>query len=168
MKSGPLTLAAGCGLLLPAWTGLFLSGVPTTLCPLPVLTITPAFILDSGPQAFRFISVVVLIPALLFFAWNPGLFHGGQRIPKRSFVLMAVLTALTVIWFIAGWKYGVEYQGRPYTYAICVVNIGWLMLLWVMFIRYRRGASFTGNLLFHWIMFAWLAWYAFPYLGELP
>jgi hypothetical protein len=22
------------------------------------------------------------------------------------------------------------------------------------------------NLAFHWVLFAWLAWYAFPYLGE--
>jgi hypothetical protein len=43
-----------------------------------------------------------------------------------------------------------------------------LVLLWWAVIRWKRQPSFRGNLLSHWFLFARLAWYAFPYLGELP
>ncbi len=77
-KSGALTLVAGGGLLLPACAGLLLTGVPTLLCPLPFLTATPAFILSSL-SAGQFARASVLLPSLLFFAWNPGLFRVRHR-----------------------------------------------------------------------------------------
>ena len=164
MKSGPLTLAAGCGLLVPTSLGIFLTGVPTILCPCPILTALPALVLVSSNLYW----VAPLLPVLLFFAWNPGLFRGQEHVPKRSFVLLIVATALSVIWFVGGWKYGLEYQGRQHTYTICAINSAWLLVLWIKFIRRWRGVSFAENLWLHWMLFAWLAWYAFPYLGELP
>ena len=168
MKSGVLTFVAGCGLLIPASIGLLYSGVPTPICPFPFLTITPAFLLSSWLWAYRLTRAAVFVPSLLFLAWNPGLYRGHAQVPKRSLVLLAAATLLSVVWFIAGWKYGLQYQGAHYTYSICLMNVVWLVLLWVIFIRCWRRRSFTGNLLFQWVLFAWLAWCAFPYLGELP
>jgi hypothetical protein len=31
-----------------------------------------------------------------------------------------------------------------------------------------KSKSFASNLIFHWLLFAWLGWFAFPYLGESP
>jgi hypothetical protein len=42
------------------------------------------------------------------------------------------------------------------------------MILWSVFIWAKRQPSFGRNLLAHWLLFVWLGWYAFPYLGELP
>lgn len=164
-KSGALALVAGCSLLLPAYTGL--AGAPTLLCPLPFLTVTPAFIL-STLRAGQFARAAVLVPALLFFAWNPGLFRGQTQIPKRSLALLMIATPLTVIWFVGSWKYGLQYQGRQYTHVICVTNAVWLAALWITLASRWHRDSFAGNLLFHWLLLAWLGWYAFPYLGELP
>ena len=165
MKNELTTVLAGSGLLIPASVGLLSAGAPTLLCPLPALTVIPAFLLYSA-HLFR---TAVLIPTLLFFAWNPGLFRGDVKVPKRSYVLLAVATVLSVIWFVGGWKYGLQYQGPRYTYAICLVNLVWLALLGATFGRSWKGqSSFKLNLALHWILFAWFAWYAFPYLGELP
>jgi hypothetical protein len=42
-------------------------------------------------------------------------------------------------------------------------------VLFFAFVRtWKMGASFRNSLFVHWMLFAWLAWYAFPYLGELP
>jgi hypothetical protein len=154
-----ITLLTGLGLLIPASVGL-LAGVPTVFCPLPALTVLPAFFLSWA---------AAIVPTLLFFAWNQGLFRGVANIPKRSYVLLATATVLSVIWFVGGWKYGLQFQGAHYTYAVCFANIAWLVFLWAMFGRsWKRESSFKTNLLLHWILFAWLAWYAFPYLGELP
>jgi hypothetical protein len=159
-KNGLVTFLFGLGLLIPAYVGLFLSGVPTVTCPLPILTVIPGFI--CGPPA-------VILPTLLFFAWSPGLFRGDAKVPWRSYVLLAVLTALSGMWFVGGWKLGLQYQDARYTRLVCAVNCVWVASLWAMFIyNWRRAPSFRANLLLHWIMFAWLSWYAFPYLGELP
>jgi len=125
-----------------------------------MLTDIPDFI--CGPPA-------VVVPMLFFFLWSPGLFRGDIKVPRRSYVLLAVLTALSGLWFVGGWKLGLEYQGARYTHFVYTVNCVWVVSLWTMFIySWNRTPSFGANLLLHWTMFAWLSWYAFPYLGELP
>jgi hypothetical protein len=160
MKSARITFAAGLCLLVPAWIGLFSTGGPTVLSPLPALTALPAmFGLAFGAMA---------VPSLLFFAWNPGLFRGDAKVPKRSYWLLGTAIILSPIWFVIGWKWGLQYQGVRYTYVVCAGNIVWAVFLGVLFAGFRnREASFKTNLLLHWALFAWLAWYAFPYLGEL-
>jgi len=75
---------------------------------------------------------------------------------------------LSVAYFVGSWKYGYQYQGREHTLAICAINSAWIVILWAMLYRSSKTISFSANLLFHGALFAWLAWYAFPYLGELP
>jgi hypothetical protein len=164
VKSVPITFITGLTLLIPASIGLFVSGVPTVLCPFPTLTFLPALLLSSwGLQ-----GTAVIVPVLLFFVWNPGLFRGEIGIPVRSYVLMAVLTVLSLVDFVASWKLGLRYQGAPYTYTVCAVNIMWVCLLGVLLaVGWKTKSSFKCNLILHWALFAWLCWYAFPYMGEL-
>jgi hypothetical protein len=164
VKSFYSTAAAGVALALPAYWGLMLDGVPTLRCPFPTLTVIPALFLSTG----RLTWLAVLVPAGLFFLWTPGLFHGKADIPRRSWILLSVLTVLTVVYFAGSWGYGLEYQGKRFTYGICALNAGWLVLLWTIFMWRGNKKSFTNNLILHWLLFAWLGWYAFPYLGELP
>ena len=159
------TIAAGVGLLFPASLGLFISGVPTKLCPFPLLTILPAFALS----AFRLPYAAVLVPVLLFFVWHRGLFRGETRVPQRTYALLAIVSVLSTVYFIASWKLGLEYQGAEYTRAVCVVNATWATVLIFAFARtWKNDSSFKTSLFLQWMLFAWLAWYAFPYLGELP
>jgi hypothetical protein len=125
----------------------------------------PAFVLS-----FQHLEdAAIALPSLLFVAWNPGLMRGQVNVPKRSYVLMTVLTILSVFYFVMGWKLGVEYEGIEYTRAVCLINVAWIALLTLAFVRARKTRpSFMSNVLLHWALFAWLAWYAFPYLGELP
>ena len=158
-----LTVLAALSLVAPATLGLFFTGAPTIFCPFPTLTILPAFVLSG------LAPLVVAIPTLLFIAWNSALFRGAPTAPLRSYILFGVLAALSVVYFIGSWSYGLRYQGRKYTEAITLVNAIWIALLTVLFIVSRvRKPSFALNLTVHWLLFVWLAWYAFPYLGELP
>ncbi len=60
-------------------------------------------------------------------------------------------------------------QGARYTHVVCAVNIAWIVVLWTMFVFVRNSKpTFRMNLLLHWTLFMWLAWYAFPFFGELP
>jgi hypothetical protein len=109
------------------------------------------------------------VPVLLFFVWHRGLFRGEARIPLRSYALLAIVTVLSMVYFIAGWKLGLEYQGAEHTRFMCIVNVAWAAVLMFAFGRaWKKGCSFRTSLFLHWMLFAWLAWYAFPYLGELP
>ncbi len=141
-----------------------LSGVHTLLCPFPFVTIVPAFMLAS----VQLHPLAALVPAALFFLWCPGLFRGQTKVPNRSVVFFGILTVLTGIFFIGSWSYGLQYQGAAFTYGTCAANIAWIILLWSVFIWARGKQTFHANLLVHFLLFAWLGWYAFPYLGELP
>jgi hypothetical protein len=165
MNARLIVIAAGLCLLIPAWIGLLSSGVPTLYSPSPTLTILPAFVLSR----WHLESLAVLVPSILFFLWNPGLLlNQPPNLPKRTMVLLGLLTVLAVVDFVLEWKYGVQYRGRRYTILVYIINATWLASLWWTVVRSQRQPSFKGNLFSHWLLFAWLAWYAFPYLGELP
>ena len=126
------------------------------------MTIIPAFLLSAiGPVA---VVIATALPTLLFFAWQRQC-----NVPKRTYVLLGAVVALSFYWFIGGWSYGLQYQGPRLTHLFCAVNVVWDTFLVLVFIANRkRQASFKANLFLHWMLFAWLAWYAFPYLGEMP
>jgi hypothetical protein len=156
---------AGLGLLIPASMGLLVSGVPTIWCPFPTLTVLPAFLLSN----IGLWKVAVAVPMLCFFVWHPGLFSGESKVPRRSYVLLIIAILLSFAYFVASWKWGLQYQGSRFTHVVCAVNAIWAAFLALAFARsWKEPSSFRYNLFVHWMLFAWLAWYAFPYLGELP
>jgi len=155
-----LTLACAFALLPVAWLGLF-TGIPTVLSPFPALTVMFGFFMTARAG--------IVAPTLLFLLWNPSLFRGDGRIPKRSYIFLALLTVFTASWFVQGWNFGLHYQGPRFTQLMLVMNIAWLLGLWTLFLSaWKRTPSFGFSLTIHWLLFAWLAWCAFPYLGELP
>src|SRR3954471_11404154 len=117
MNSRLLVIAAGLGLLIPAWTGLFSSGVPTLHSPLPTLTMLPAFMLSR----WHLHSLAVLVPSVLFFLWCPGLLLNQQsNVPTRTIALLGLLTVLTIVDFVFEWNDGVHYQGAHYTIGVYI------------------------------------------------
>jgi hypothetical protein len=165
MNHRAIAIIFGLSLVLLAWVGLFSAGVPTLYCPMPTMTVVPAFVLSS----VRLQTAAVLIPTLFFFLWNPGLIVGQQStMPKRTVGLVALLSVLTIMDFVLEWRYGMQYQGTDHTIAVYTINVLWLAVIWWAVIHALRRPSFWANLLSHWALFAWLGYYAFPYLGELP
>jgi len=158
------TFVVGLSLAIPAWFGLFSAGSPTLICPLPALTVLPAFY--TPPVLLK---CIVLLPTALLFTWNPGLFEADEEIPQRSYALFVGALLLNIVWFVGGWSYGLRYQGPHYVLIIGAINVLWSAALAVFILfRWKKASSFEASLFFHWILFAWLGWYAFPWLGELP
>lgn len=156
-----VALVGAFALWIPGWIGLMV-GVPTYLSPLPALTVLPEVFLGSR-------ALGAVAPTLFLLMWNPRLFRGAAKIPDRSVALLIASGLLSIAWFALGWKYGAQYEGSQYVYFVCAANVAWIVLLGFAFNRYmRREPSFMVNLLVHLLLFTWLAWYAFPYLGELP
>jgi hypothetical protein len=164
IKNDRLTLLAGLSLLIPPVIGVlhgifFAPNESTSLVyPIPGLVLLPMFFI--GPLA-------MLVPMVFFFIWNPGLFNGDARIPKRSYVLLVVATLLSPLWFVVCWKDGAIVQGLGYNFSLVGINAVWIAILWFIVARsWKAVPSFRVNLLFHWLLFAWLAWCAFPFFGE--
>ena len=133
--------------------------------PLPALTAIPDLLLSDWHNLG---NAAVILPMMLFFSWNRQLFRGEPLVPRRSYVLLALLAVLSAIDFVVSWKWGLQYEGPQFTAVVCSVNIAWLGFLGLAFARTRNGTTSFGTSLFlHWMLFAWLGWYAFPWLGEL-
>ena len=164
MNQRVTTIISGLGLVIPASMGLLITGYPTILHPFPVITVLPAFYLGSA----HLWMAGAAVPAIFFFLWSPGPSRGETQVPKRSQVLLAGLALLNVIWFVIGWKDGLYYQGSTYTHAVCAMNVVWIAILAASIVFCHKKNSFIANLIFHWLLFAWLGWFAFPCLGELP
>jgi hypothetical protein len=164
IKSDRLTLLAGLSLLIPPLCGMLyglltLADTAPAFYPAPMFVLLPSLLI--GPAA-------VFVPMIAFCLWNRGIFNGAAKIPRRSYILLALLTVLSVPWFLNGWRDGIDLHGPHYYYFLSVINIHWLAIIWSLAVRsWKTEPSFRFNLLFHWLLFAWLAWYAFPFFGEV-
>jgi len=144
------------------------ANVPKIYSPYSFAVVIPLFSLYEvfGGRAITFALATLAIPVLFVF-WSFPLLKGQERIPKRTKILAALLVLLSFIALAASWSYGIQYQGIGHTVAMYLFNLGCWAILFVLLRNNARQASYTSNFLFHWTLFAWLAWVAFPWLGEL-
>lgn len=119
-----------------------------------------------GGHLVTFVAATLAIP-LSFAAWSLPLLKGEKRIPKRTKIAATVLVSLSLVFLALSWSYGVKYQGTTHTVAMYVFNALFWAALLVVGRRNLREPSYGYNFLFHWLLFAWLGWVAFPWLGEL-
>ncbi len=133
-------------------------GTVGVLMPLP----TYLFLLGYFVGAAAF----ALVP-ILFLVWCRSLFSGDPIVPRRSLWALAVLTVLSVWYFVIAWPYGLRHQGHAYTMFVLAANAAFLATIAALGVRARRQPSFAVSLAFHGLLFLWLAWYAFPSLGEV-
>jgi hypothetical protein len=132
----------GLSLVLLAWIGLLSAGVPKLYCPMPTMTVLPAFALSR----LNLQSAAVLMPMILFFLWNPGLLVRQQsNLPKRTIGLVGLLSLLTILDFVLEWKYGLQYQGAHHTVAVYTINVLWLAVLWWAVVSCLAAAVFRGK-----------------------
>jgi hypothetical protein len=133
--------------------------MPTVWAPLPLHMFLLVLVL--GP-------FTLLLPPMFFWTWSNGLFNGQEDIPRRSLIALIVLGVLAAIHYFASWQYGIEYQGRTHTMVVGVVTLIFLVSLGALAYMARRQPSWGKSLAFHWLLFLWFCYYAFPALGELP
>lgn len=150
------------------------SGYPTAVSPFSLLTIIPLFMAASWLQHVVIYPDVVypilgaLPITLLYLLWVLPIAPEVCRIPTRSMILFFLISTLDAWYFAVGWGYGVEYQGTQHTLIFAIINAVIGMVLFGIWRRNRCAHSRRSCIVFHGLLFCWLSWCAFPYLGELP
>jgi hypothetical protein len=111
--------------------------------------------------------VACMVAPLAFLLWSLHLLGVNATVPKRTLVLFPLLVIASGLWLAASWRYGFRYQGKVHTLTLYAINVTLVAILVGLIIRAVRRPSYASNYAFHWLMFAWVAWGAFPWLGEL-
>jgi hypothetical protein len=145
--------------------------VPSMSSPYAMVSTVPAlwiFELNDGLLTQFALFALASLPLVAgFLISSAHLFQGRDQIPKRSVALLAVLAVLSVACFWSSWSYGIEYQGTAHTVYAAALNTIFVIAALGLLVLNERTPRFSSNLAFHGVVFAWLGWCAFPWLGEL-
>lgn len=146
--------------------------VPTVISPFSVPTIFLAFALLGltesilPPGASHFLASLPL--ALIFVVWSFPKFRIQVNLAKRSLILFVVLASFSLVFLFGSWSYGVKFQGFASTFIVFAFNLALISsLAGLAFVGYRTPSKVL-TFSFHVLLFCWLAWCAFPWLGEMP
>jgi hypothetical protein len=143
-------------------------GYPKLYAPLNLLMTIPAMhAAEVARGSWGGFFAIPIVP-VFFCAWSWGVLRGRVKLPVRSLVLLVLAVLLSAAHIGFGYKYGVKYQSPEYTAAVAIISLIFWVVLGALAILASRRPTFRHNLVFHTVLFSWLAWYAFPYLGELP
>jgi hypothetical protein len=171
--SGLLTVLVALAVAIAAYLSMA-GGYPSPSSPHSFAVVMPGLVLWSqletvGAGWVEFLAYLVLFcfpMALLCFVWLRGLRRGAVQVPLRSWLLLGLTAVLVPIHLATSWEYGVEYQGRSGTAGIAAEAVIGLVAVLVLAMIAARKPSFTKSLVFHASLFLFLAWCAFPWLGE--
>lgn len=165
------SLLVGCAvallLALLSWLTIW-PGKPQIDAQLNLAVVSPMFLMGEIVDESVAAVVACAVVPLLFCVWCWPALRGRVELPIRSNVLLVITLLLSVAWLLLGYRYGIEYQSTTYVVRVTVISIGFWAALVVLAFNARRRPSTSHNRGFHVVMFAWIAWYAFPYVGELP
>ena len=131
----------------------------------PTSTITFAgMILLRATPIWKFVPLWV---PLLFIFWCWPLTRSSKWLPKRSVVLAAGVTLLTLFCFTET-AFALRYHGEGYVAFAVLGNTIGVALAAATALMYWRTPRPGRGYLFHLGLFLWLATYAIPYFGEYP
>jgi len=157
---GLIVIAASCLTMIASY--------PKIYSPYSLSVVFPALIISSREMGEAVIHLLSSIPILvLYLIFSIAFIKPTYKISKPTLSLAIVLVLLSVVFNIYGYKYGIKYQGMLHTVVMYVYNLVLLSLLSVAYFFNLKEPNSTNCLSFNTILFSWLGWVAFPWLGEL-
>jgi len=167
-EDGPAYLIAACFLVGLAGVAGFNGVAASVHSPMPMLTMV-AFVFGymlGGDSGLTVLAKAAVGPVLLFL-WHPYMFIGDADVPRRSVVGLAVLTGLSVLYFIWTWSGALRYQGWGHAVGVSVLNGSAVCLSWVLMMLALRRRNFGMTVAAHACVVGWLVYCAFPLFGEI-
>ena len=80
----------------------------------------------------------------------------------------AIVGALSALYFVSGWQYGIRYQGQRWTLTNAILSGAFATTCAVLIVVSGRFLSPFRTLCIRFLIIAWIITCAFPWLGELP
>jgi hypothetical protein len=143
-------------------------------CRLSLLTPTPSVFSPANMLTFlaygiaeSMVTAVAVMP-IVFCLWSFPILMGRAEIPKRSLVLFLFAVVLSAVVHIGGFSCAIQYQDQPYAIGVSILNLVCAAEILSIAKAAQAKPSIARNLAFHCVLFSWLAWSAFPWMGELP
>ena len=125
--------------------------------------ISPVPIYLFFAEAFLGVGSVVVIPTL-FFVCNLLVW----RLRSSLFflkILLAIYILTLILYFFFGVDSGLRVQGYFHTVSVVIMNI--ISLLVLSFLLFFKGEIYNREYVFTSMLCIFLAWFSFPYLGEI-
>jgi len=151
-------VALGAFVAVLACIPVFITGNPSPISPLPIYALIIFFIAQQG--------VILVLPIL--FAIQFLVLHKRQNFLRIQAVFLAVLWALTPLYFWGSWDYGLRWMGEFHAVAVFAIHVlGLAMLSGLAWLGFQKNSASFNNTL-NILSFFFLFWGAFPILGEMP
>ena len=172
MRDRNYILLGGLIILIVGTLSIFTSR-PTVISPYSFPVIIPAFFISASrldaPEFF--LKCLYALPfAIFYMIWVSQNLTHNYKLSGATKVLTFISLFLSILWYFYGYEYGVKYKGLLQVNVLVAINICFLITL-VYFFKTINNGNMSGNLhfhVYHIVLFSWLAWAAFPWLGELP
>ncbi len=127
----------------------------------------PALFSSILSQNLILIAVFAAIPTVsLYLVWSCYFINTNFKISKPTVILSIILIILSVILNISSYQYGVRYQGLTHTILMYSYNLIFLLFLALVYKANKSNPNLNNCLGYNVLLFSWLGWCAFPYLGE--
>lgn len=141
---------------------------PTIYSPYSLTVVIPTLYASALDLPGFFVYLFGSLPLTAFyFAFSFFTINKHFVISKPTIILTCIFVLLSIAFNIMVYKYGVKYQGLLHTLLMYGYNVFFIALLALIYKRNKSAPTFYGCLGFNIVLFSWLGWVAFPWLGEL-
>ena len=157
------------GLLVSIIGGLsIVANYPRIYSPCSLIVVIPALSARELDLPMFFTYILGIFPLTIFYLiWSFTFVKQPDSIPKPTAILAAICIVLSVAFNISSYKYGIQYQGQLHTYLMYFFNLILIIFMCSLFKSNKSNPNNYNGLGFNVLLFSWLGWVAFPWLGKL-
>jgi len=164
-KSSKFTIGFIVVLIISSLT--MIANYPKIYSPYSFVVVIPAFMFSALELPKFILYFLAALPnALCFLLWSKFTVKGEFLIQKTTFNLSRILVILSILLCITSYNYGIKYQGLSHTLFIYLFNVFFIGALYKVYLINRIKPSINNSILYNILLFSWLGWCAFPWLGE--
>jgi len=109
---------------------------------------------------------IILIPIIGFWLSMVPILRGNLNFSYIQFFVILFIGGLNIVWIFYGFDWGLKYQGLYHVVIVSIFNCSIFISLLSCYFVFRKNPSFGRKTFLNGMIWIWLAWYAFPYLGE--
>ena len=144
-----------------------IANYPKLYSPYSFFVVLPALIASALELPKILLLFIAALPNTLFFLlWSKYTVKDKFLIHKATLKLSCAFVLLSIFFCITSYSYGIKYQGLEHTLLMYCFNLVFIGSLYKVYLINRIKPSINNCLFYNVLLFIWLGWCAFPWLGE--